>query len=70
MLDISSHINYTVSMMNEEIDMKNIVDICYEGYLLAVDNPLSKEEWIELPAAKRFINKMKKTYKKRGVVVN
>ena len=50
--------------------MKNIVDICYEGYLLAVDNPLSKEEWIELHAAKRFINKMKKIYKKRGVVVN
>lgn len=50
--------------------MKNIVDICYEGYLLTVDNPLSKEEWFELPAAKQFINKMKKTYKKRGVVVN
>ena len=56
-------------MMIDEVDMQKIVDDCYKGYLIFADNPLPKEEWIKLPEAKRFINKMNRTHKnnkKRG----
>ena len=47
-------------------NLEQIIDSCYAGYVALEDNPISKEEWIKLPQAKQFINKMKRIQKMRN----
>ena len=44
-------------------NLEQIIDNCYAGYIALAENPLPKKEWVKLPQAKQFINKMKKIHK-------
>lgn len=47
-------------------NLEQIIDSCYAGYIALEDNPIPKEEWIKLPQAKQFINRMKRIQKIRN----
>jgi hypothetical protein len=47
-------------------NLEQIIDNCYAGYCAVEDNPMPKEDWVKLPQAKQFINKMKRIQKIRN----
>lgn len=46
--------------------LEQIIDNCYAGYIALEDNPITKEQWVKLPQAKQFINRMKRIQKMRN----
>ena len=51
-------------------NLEQIIDNCYAGYVALAKNPIPKKEWIKLPRAKQFINRMKKVHKIRNLMEN